>query len=58
MILTVSVALLQLVSQPQDRLGSHLSTEIPVKGSGGSTLVVSKEKEREMVREMYFHMNI
>ena len=50
MILTVSVALLQLVSQPQDRLGSHLGAKIPVEGSGGSTLVVSKERERWLER--------
>lgn len=36
---TMSVAFLQLVSQPQDRLHPHLCAKIPVKRTRGSTLI-------------------
>lgn len=42
--LTVSVAVLQFVGQPQDRLGAHLSAKVPVKGSGSATLSMSDQK--------------
>lgn len=54
--LTVSVAFLQLVSQPEDRLGPHLGAKVPVEGSRGSTL--DRKREGDGVRESEMEIHI
>lgn len=38
-VLTMSVAFLQLFTQPEDRFDPHFCAKVPVKGAGGSTLI-------------------